>query len=554
MTNPTRDRTAPDSGPAPGSGEVTLIVEAGGLRTTIAISNPVATIGRSEESDVVIADFRVSRMHATLVQEGANHFIVDAGSRHGIFVNGARCQRAQLKDGDTITLGVPNVKLFFHDRSEAGNVTNLLLTRLASSETEGSELEKLRLFLEAARSLSGGLVVNDVLHNMLDCALRLSKAERGFVYLKEKNGKPVMACGLDQQGNRLHEAGSVSQSVVEEALSSAAEFITGDASQQSALAARQSIVLNQLRTVIAIPLRMRRVSASPQAEGEAGREVGGVLYLDSRVTSYSLSGVSHDVLRALASECAAVLESARLVEAERAAQQYHQEMEIAASIQRSLTSEAEFQSDFALVRGRSIPCREVGGDFFDVHVGPEAVTVIVVDVSGKGISAALLASMIHGMFYAQITSGVSLVDAVSSVNKFLCSRVAGQKYATLLAAQLDRAGKLQVVNCGHVPLMIANGGSALRVEEGDLPVGLIASAGFHAIERQLAPGSRACIITDGISETEDRAGEEFGLAGVEKLMTSADPIEEILDAVNKFCDGAEPQDDRTLVVMECKSA
>ena len=85
-------------------------------------------------------------------------------------------------------------------------------------------------------------------------------------------------------------------------------------------------------------------------------------------------------------------------------------------------------------------------------------------------------------------------------------------------------------------------------------MGLIANAAFHAIERQLAPGSRACIITDGISETEDRAGEEFGLAGVEKLMTSVDPIEEILDAVNKFCDGAEPQDDRTLVVMECRSA
>lgn len=550
MTNPARDHTAPDTGPAPHAGETTLTVEAGGLRSTISISKPASTIGRSEECDVVIADSRVSRMHATLAREDANHFIADAGSRHGVFVNGARCQRAQLKDGDTITLGVPGVRLVFHDHPEAPSFTNLLLTRLASSETEGSELEKLRLFLEAARSLSGGLVVNDVLHNMLDCALRLSKAERGFVYLKEKSGKPVMACGLDQQGNRLHEAASVAQSVVEEALSSAAEFITGDASRQSALAARQSIVLNQLRTVIAIPLRIRRVSAAPQTEGETASEVGGVLYLDSRVTSYSLSGVSHDVLRALASECAAVLESARLAEAERAARQYHQEMEIAASIQRSLTSEAEFQSDFALVRGRSVQCREVGGDFFDVHVGTEAVTAIVVDVSGKGISAALLASMIHGMFYAQITSGVSLVDAVGSVNKFLCSRVAGQKYATLMAAQLDRAGKLQVVNCGHVPLMIAAGGSAFRVEDGDLPVGLIAGASFHAIERQLEPGSRVCIITDGISESEDRSGEEFGLGGVEKLMTSGDPIEEILDAVNQFCDGAEPQDDRTVVVME----
>src|SRR6267378_560811 len=146
MTNPTHDRTSPDSGSAPGSGEVMFIVEAGGLKTSMAISKPVATIGRSEERDVVIADSRVSRMHASLVREAANHFIVDAGSRHGVFVNGARCQRAQLKDGDTITLGVPNVRLVFHDSSEGIRFPNFLLTRLASSETEGSELEKLRLF------------------------------------------------------------------------------------------------------------------------------------------------------------------------------------------------------------------------------------------------------------------------------------------------------------------------------------------------------------------------------------------------------------------------
>ena len=206
------------------------------------------------------------------------------------------------------------------------------------------------------------------------------------------------------------------------------------------------------------------------------------------LVSLNLSGVSHEVLRALASECAAVLESAKLVAAEQAALQYRKEMDIAASIQRSLTSASKVETDFVRVNACSIPCREVGGDFFDVHVSPDAVTVIVADVSGKGVSAALLASVIHGMFYAQMTSGARLVDAIASVNTFLCSRVAGQKYATLLAAQLNRDGKLALVNCGHVPAILAQDGKVTHVEDGDMPVGLIAEVDFHVIERELPAG------------------------------------------------------------------
>src|SRR5216684_853082 len=115
------------------------------------------------------------------------------------------------------------------------------------------------------------------------------------------------------------------------------------------------------------------------------------------------------------------------------------------------------------------------------------------------------------MFYAQMTSGARLVDAVASINRFLCSRVAGQKYATLLAAQLHRDGKLALVNCGHVPAILAQDGKVTHVEDGDMPVGLISEVDFHVIERELPAGSRLCILTDGISETENAEGAEFGM-------------------------------------------
>lgn len=524
--------------------EVVLVIDTGGQRRRVPVSKWPFTIGRAEDCDAAISDFRVSRLHARVDEAGGEFFISDAGSRHGTFVNGQRAEHTRLKNNDEITLGVSGLKLIFLEGTQVSSATQVLLRKF-SSESVSSELEKLTLFLEAARTLSSGVVVNDVLRNMLDYALRLTKAERGFVYLKQPNGETTLACGLESGGAALTQDANVARSVVRDAMNSASEFIAGDATQQSALAARQSIMLNELKTVIAIPLRERRAAAGAQTP-----KVEGVLYLDSRSVSRNLSGVSHDVLRALASECATVLESARLMEAEQAARQFHQEMEIAASIQRSLISESEMQCDFARISGRSIPCKEVGGDFFDAFISPQAATVIVADVSGKGVSAALLASVIHGMFYSQISSGAGLVDTVTAINRFLCSRVAGQKYATLAAAQLAKDGTLQIVNCGHVPPMVVEGGAVTQISEGDLPVGLIADAAFHAIERQLVVGSRFCLLTDGISESEDPAGQEFGLARVEQHLLTPDPLGGTLGAVQLFSGQGEASDDRTLVIME----
>ena len=530
------------------TGEAALLIEVAGTQRQLVITKSPFTLGRADGCDATIADLKISRQHAKLMTEAGEYYIEDCDSRHGTFVNGSRCERAKLKNNDEITFGVAGVRIVFRHGGAMShttdNATNLLLSRLVS-KSDTSDLEKLRLFLEAARSLTGGVVVNEVLRNMLDYALKITKAERGFVYLKdaEKSGRPALACGLDSKGVSLTNDAKVSHSVVEEALASASEFITGDALKQQALAERQSIVMNELRTVIAIPLRTRQ-------HGDSPTKVDGVLYLDSRSVSDNLSGVSHEVLRALASECAAVLESAKLVAAEQAAQQYHKEMEIAASIQRSLISTSKVETDFVRVNACSIPCREVGGDFYDVHVAPDAVTVIVADVSGKGISAALLASVIHGMFYAQMTSGARLVDAIASVNTFLCSRVAGQKYATLLAAQLHRDGKLALVNCGHVPAILAQDGKVIHVEDGDMPVGLISEVDFHMIERELPAGSRLCILTDGISETENAEGAEFGTRLIGEFLCGEDPIRKILDAVQSFGGNTEAQDDRTLVVLE----
>ncbi|HEY3768834.1 MAG TPA: SpoIIE family protein phosphatase [Candidatus Angelobacter sp.] len=525
--------------------QAAILVHSAGGQHRVSVTKSPFLVGRSEECDIVIPDSRLSRVHARFVAaEDGVYFIEDAGSRNGTFVNDHRCDRALLKNNDEIKLGA-TVKLIFLHGESAETATSSFLASLTSN-TEISDLQKLRLFLEAARNLSSGKVVDEIMRDLLAYTLKITRADRGFVYLKNKSGEPVLACGLDRNGGWLSDDTNVSHSVVREALVTSFELVTNNASRQSALAARESIMLNELRTLIAIPLRVRHAIRDRGPEESAD----GVLYLDSQLVSGNISEVSHQVLQALASECAAVLESAKLVAAEQAAQQHRKEMEIAASIQRSLVSTSEAGSDFARVVAQSEPCREVGGDFFDVDIAENTVTVIVADVSGKGVSAALLASMIHGMFHSQVSGGVSLVNAISSINRFLCSRVAGLKYATLVGAQLKRDGTLQIVNCGHVPALITDNGAVVPVMDGDTPIGLLPGAGFHVIEQHLNVGARLCIFTDGISETENRQGEEFGAGRVEECLFEAEPVISVMNKVRLFSDSQEVQDDRTILLLE----
>ncbi len=165
------------------------------------------TIGRSEECDAPIADLKVSRQHAKVVIENGEYYIVDCESRHGTFVNGSRCERRQLKNNDEITFGVAGVRIIFRHGNAVShttdNSTNILLSRLVS-RSDTSDLEKLRLFLEAARSLTGGVVVNEVLRNMLDYALKITKRRAGFCLSKRRKQRRTAGPGM-WAGQQRHE-------------------------------------------------------------------------------------------------------------------------------------------------------------------------------------------------------------------------------------------------------------------------------------------------------------------------------------------------------------
>ncbi len=544
-------------GPSSGTGSgifPTLVFVQGNEQRVINLDHSPFTVGRKVDKDLVIADPRVSRDHALIVSENGAFSVVDQGSKHGTFVNGERVERKILERNDRLEFGVREVAyVIFNPQHGTTNSAREFLSQISvmhiSDET--TDLEKLVLFLEAARKLNTIGVLDEILMTLLDVTLKLTRAERAYVYMKNARGDLRLAAGRNSKGEPLLDDKTISHSILDDALKSNSEFVLTDTSRSADLTGRKSIVAYDLRTVICVPLRKPQVQATRDAEAPSpapSAEVMGALYVDSRFASRDISGVSNDILHAIATEAASLIENARLVQAEEAGRRYQQELSIAASIQQRLMAVTIPEVPFAKLTGRNLSCKEIGGDFFDAVNTEQGLTIVLADVSGKGVSAALLASTLQGMIYSQLTAGMPLTEIVTAVNRFFTDKNIGEKYATVIIARVRDDGDLEYVNCGHVQPLVVSNGAVQRPDHGNLPVGLLPDAKYESAHCQLKPGDRLVLVTDGVTEAENARGDFFEDSRLE-LAAKTGTMEQIFTAISSFCSGTPLNDDCTVVEL-----
>ncbi len=551
------------SGAAPLLKAVLVVVD-GVEQREVILEKASFTIGRKSDNDLVLSDPSVSRDHAIIEQENGAFILVDRGSRHGTCVNGNAIQRQQLKTSDRIEFGAgKNSFAIFRQEDTAGaNSARQFLTEIShrvpsgSTSSVTSDLEQLTLFLEAARKLNTSGVLEDVLVTLLDTTLRITKAERGFIFLRQPDGTLKLTVGRDQQGRAILDDKTISRSVLRDASETASEFMIGDTQLHSDVAGRESIVAHNLRSIACIPLRRRVIQERQHTEEDAAAhnvETRGVLYLDSHYYSANMSAVGHDILRAIANDAASLVENAYLVQAEESARRYRQELTIAATIQQHLLAVRIPECAFARVRARNFACKDIGGDFFDVVSTDDGLYFVLTDVSGKGITAALLASIMQGMIYSQFVQKPPLVQVVSSVNRFLYEKELEGKYATLVVGHLRPNGELELVNCGHVPPLLSLAGVVTAAKSSNFPVGLFPVSEWESERFQLNPGDRVVVVTDGVTEAENPEGEFFGddrLATVAALPITDE--DNIMSAVTAFCCGTPLNDDCSVLEIDYK--
>ena len=392
-------------------------------------------------------------------------------------------------------------------------------------------------------------MLDEILLTLLDVTLKLTGSERGYVFLRAVDGKLRLAAGRTSKGELLLDDTTISHSILEDALRSNSEFLLTDTSQSLDLSGRQSIVAYDLRTVICIPLRKTQVQTRAREGAPAPiSDAMGALYVDSRFASRDISKVSGDILHVVATEAASLIENARLVQAEEESRRYQQELAIAASIQQRLMAVTIPEVPYARLSGKNLSCKEIGGDFFDAVNTDDGLAIVLADVAGKGVSAALLASTLQGMIYSQLVARMPLTEIVGAANRFLTSKRIGEKYATVIIARLRRDGDLEYVNCGHVPPLLVCGGEVIRPSHGCLPVGLLPDATYESDRYSLHAGDRLVLVTDGVTEAENAEGEFFDNERLE-VAAKRGTMAEIFAAVSEFCGSTPLSDDCTVVEM-----
>jgi serine phosphatase RsbU (regulator of sigma subunit) len=332
-------------------------------------------------------------------------------------------------------------------------------------------------------------------------------------------------------------------------MTSASRVVITDTASHSDVAARQSIVAHDLRTVICMPLFRTHMATQGQTKepNAEQKSITGVLYLDSRLASRGLSSLSRDILNTVATEAAALIETAQLAQAEQNARLYQKELAIAATIQQRLMTVIIPEVNYARLRARSLPCQEIGGDFYDAVLADGNLFLVLTDICGKGVSAAILASILQGMIYSQLVSHVPLAEIASAVNRFLCVKKLGEKYATCGVLKVTPSGECEFLNCGHVPPIRLTKGKIERPSEGNLPLGLIPTAEFETYTFKLDPGDRMVLVSDGVNEAQNHEGDFFGDERMEAAVLAG---KDLFAAVSDFAQGAPPCDDCTTVELE----
>ena len=530
----------------------------------VAIDQLPFAIGRRETNQLRLTGGEVSREHAEIVRDGEHFVLRDRESRYGTFVNGQPVTSHTLRAGDQIRLG----------RGGGADLLFSLADDMVSSSVRSStnavgDLRQVAALLEGLRALGSGRVLQDVLALVLDTAIEISGAERGFIMLAGGTGaaggagaagantlemKLARARGRETLGDATFQT---SRKIPEAAFTTGEIQIVADLLDAAMADVHAGTVALGIRHVLCAPLHLVRYVDDASAKSEDRRI--GVLYLDSREKGTLLASATRTALETLAAEAAVAIENARLYREAAEKAKLEQEMRIAGEIQAALLPKTSITKGFVDAAAATIPCRSIGGDFFDYadHAsGGFAFTLG--DVAGKGPPAALLSALLQGMFSIEAQGADMPALVVSRVNGALFRRGIESRFATLFF------GTLHYCNAGHNPPFVISGTDALRLEDGGPVVGLLPGVPYGQGQVQLSPGDRIVIFSDGVSEAMDAAGNEFGderlLAAIHAAHATDEEVDaprlvdDVIAAVRVFTAGASQSDDITAMVVRYRGA
>lgn len=527
------------------------VTDARGWRE-VPIASPIFRIGRRTAADLSVSDLDVSKEHAEIVRENGAYMLRDCGSRFGTRVNDVRLDAPHaLVDGDRIQIGRSAVEIVFVSDANADS-------GLREATAGGAHLGHLAAILNGLRELGSGRVLDEVLTLVVDSALDVTAAERGFVMLGNSDG--VLEPRIARARGRRTLPGTTfrtSERTCRDVYRTGKPNIVRDFREGSLPDAHGKTIALGIRHVLCIPLLV----AGHSATGRAPRVIG-VLYLDGKKRGALLSDTTRSSLDAFATQAALAIESARLYAEATEKARLEREIRLAATIQHGLLPATELVGPTFDVAAASLPCRTVGGDFFDyAEASTGGFGFALGDVAGKGPSAALLAAAVQSNFAAHAPIAADPADAMTRLNQALLKRAIEARFATMFCGVLGSDGQLAYCNAGQEPpVVVRASGAAEKLDTGGPVLGLLSGATYEVGTVALAPGDLVLVYSDGVTEARDTAGSEFGrermIAAVSGChgQPPATVRDQVVAAVTEFARGAPQADDVTVLVLRYRGA
>jgi phosphoserine phosphatase RsbU/P len=517
----------------------------------VEIGKDPLRLGRDPGCDVVVAEATVSRRHARVFWDGNELAVEDLNSSGGTFLNGLKVQRAVIKPGDVLRLG-PRSEFVVEE--EAPSSTLGLAVQQEGEEQGG--VKHLQVLLDVARALNAATVLEEVLEIVLQAAVRLTKADRGYVVLVEGTSKRS-ALAVYPRG--LAESGwGERSSLLDRSIRERRTLQTGGMVDLST-----SMVGRGVGMAVAAPLLVARRPIGPSADASfiaTVEAIGGIL-VERQSAGAAFSREELGVFESLASDAAVAVDSARLYREAREKAKIEHEMELARTIQAALLKEPPVVP-FAEISAYSQPARSVGGDLYHSVVREDgSLGIALGDVSGKGVAAALIMAMIQGLLGMLNDIGRPLDEFPPQLNRTLQQYNPGNRFLTLATGVLTPAGQLTLVNAGHCPVAVVRCNGQVEFIKSHGPVlGLLPFARWGSGTVTLAPGDLVVLYSDGIAESFAPSGEEFGTEGVEKAVAAnagkdaRTVAHGLLEAAATFRAGREAEDDVTILALRYNGA
>ncbi len=548
-----------------------VVIGEGESRRRVAVDTSLV-VGRSPNCGLVIDDAAASRRHLEIQATAEGFSCHDLGSRNGTLVNGVRVSGCELRPGDRIGIGQTVLRFEVAEDEVRSTPERTVFPQTLLDSTgrvqspSGGGASRSKELLEAAYTVMNALASNFDQCELVDCILRTTlgamHGQRGAVLFAGVDGEllPCAACGAVHtiQDGVSHPAriddieisGSVARRVLREGQNVLFQSARGPAPASQS----ESISKLKLTSILCVPIRTQQ-------------DILGILYIDTDVASHAYN--EDDLLLAAAAGNSAglALENARIHKDLLDKQRLEHDIAAAWTIQEGFLVKDWPEEDSRFqVYGVTHPARVVGGDFYDfVRLGPDTVGLLIGDVSGKGVPAALTMAQLLAEFRLCSRTAASPSEVLSLLSERLVRRSRRGTFCTMVYLVVDLAAEtITGANAGHPPVVrVSSGGAQRELEPSGPPCGILTGAQWRDETLPLRSGDSLLLYTDGIMEArepgpQDEAASPPAEYGIERLLEVAAtqagrPPQELVDSVladvRSYCRPLPPHDDCTMIAF-----